>query len=110
MTKERIIEELRKLKRVFENPELKTEFEYFNKTIQLNFPDIDVDAFLQIGNSAIDALGVGIAETELGVTMDSSVFFGILDKSVDPKAAYSNGKIEVRGDIPTLMKLEKLLS
>ena len=109
MTKERILEELRKLKQVFEDPEIKTEFEYFNKTIQLTFPDIDIDAFLQVGNSAIDALGVGIAETELGVTMDSTLFFGILDKSIDPRVAYSNGKIEVRGDISTLMKLEILI-
>ncbi|MFW9919949.1 MAG: SCP2 sterol-binding domain-containing protein [Candidatus Thorarchaeota archaeon] len=109
MTKERILEELRKLKRVFEDPEIKTEFEYFNKTIQLTFPDIDVDAFLQIGNSAIDALGVGIAETEFGITMDSSVFFGILDNTIDSIEAYTSGKIVIKGDIPTLKKLKKLI-
>lgn len=109
MTKERIFEELRKLKHVFDDPEVKSEFEYYNKTIRLSFPDIDIDAFLQIGNSAVDSLGVGIADTELVVTMDTSVFFGVLDKSIDPADAYSRGKIEVRGDIPTLMKLKKLL-
>ena len=109
MVKERVKQEFRNLKQAFENPEVKTLFEYYNKTIQFTFPDEDLDMFLQIGNSAIDAFGVGIAETEFGVTLDSTLFFGILDGSVDPGAAYSDGKIQTKGDISELKKLRKLL-
>ena len=109
MSKDRILGEFRKLKSAFEDPEIKTLFEYYNKTIQFTFPDIDIDAFLQIGNSAIDALGVGIAETELGITMDSTVFFGIMDGTENPEAAYTEGKIKTKGDVSQLVKLRKLL-
>ncbi|MHA1928549.1 MAG: SCP2 sterol-binding domain-containing protein [Candidatus Thorarchaeota archaeon] len=108
MSKDRILEEFRKLKKAFENPEIKTLFEYYNKTFQFTFPDIDIDAFMQIGNSAIDAIGVGIAETELGITLDSTVFFAILDGTEDPESAYENGKIQTKGDVSELTKLRKL--
>ena len=108
MSKDRILDEFRKLKPKFENPEMKTLFEYYNKTFQFTFPDIDVDAYMQIGNSAIDAIGVGIAETELGITLDSTVFFAILDGAEDPKVAYENGKIQTKGDVSELAKLRKL--
>lgn len=109
MTKERILEELRKLKTKFEDPKIQRRFTDYNKTLQFTFPDIDVDVFMQIGNATIDAIGVGIAEADLGVTMDSTVFFGILDKTQSPMAAYSSGKLKTRGEVPDLLKLQKLL-
>ena len=109
MTKDRILDELRKLRVKFEDPKIKKRFEGYNKTLQFRFPDIDVDVFMQIGNGAIDAIGVGIAEAELEVTMDSTVFFGILDKTQSPMAAYSSGKLKTKGEVPDLLKLQKLM-
>ncbi|MCK5151130.1 MAG: SCP2 sterol-binding domain-containing protein [Candidatus Thorarchaeota archaeon] len=109
MTKERILNELRKLSEKFENPKIQRRFKGYHKTIQFTFPDLDVDVFLQIGDATVDAIGVGIAETDLGVTMDSTVFFGIIDKTQSPMAAYSSGKLKTKGDVPDLLKLQKLL-
>jgi putative sterol carrier protein len=109
MTKERILEELRKLREAFEDPELQSKFKNYRKTIQFTFPDIDADMFMQIGNGTIDAIGVGIAEADLGVTVDSSVFLGILDKTEDPLEAYSTGKLKTRGEVHDLIVLRNLL-
>ncbi|MDF1537946.1 MAG: SCP2 sterol-binding domain-containing protein [Candidatus Thorarchaeota archaeon] len=109
MTKEKIKDELRKLKVKFEDPKIKKRFEGYNKAIQFVFPDIDAELFMQIGNGTFDAIGVGIVETELVVTMDSTVFFGIINKTQSPMAAYTSGKLKTKGDVPDLLKLQKLL-
>ncbi|MFW9849642.1 MAG: SCP2 sterol-binding domain-containing protein [Candidatus Thorarchaeota archaeon] len=110
MTKERILEELRKLKSKFDDPKIQRRFKDYNKTLQFKFPDLDLEVFMQIGDASVDAIGVGIVpDAELGVTMDSSVFFGILDKTESPMAAYSSGKLKTEGEVPDLLKLQKLM-
>ncbi len=109
MTKERILDELRKLKVKFEDPKIKKRFEGYNKILQFRFPDLDVEIFMQIGNATLDAIGVGIVEADLEVTMDSTVFFGIIEKTQSPMAAYSSGKLKTKGEVPDLLKLQKLL-
>jgi hypothetical protein len=41
--------------------------------------------------------------------MDSTVFFGIIEKTESPIAAYSSGKLKTKGEVPDLLKLQKLM-
>jgi hypothetical protein len=41
--------------------------------------------------------------------MDSSVFIAIIEKTESPMAAYSAGKLKTKGEVPDLLKLQKLL-
>jgi putative sterol carrier protein len=51
----------------------------------------------------------GEVDAELQVTMDSPVFFAIIEKTESPMAAYSAGKLKTKGEVPDLLKLQKLL-
>ena len=109
MSNELILEKLQSLSERFEDPKIQRRFKAYNKTLQFIFPDIDVKIYMQIGNAEILEIGVGEVEADLQVTMDSSVFFGIIDKTESPMAAYSAGKLKTKGEVPDLLKLQKLL-
>ena len=109
MSNEMILEKLQSLSERFEDPKIQRRFKAYNKTLQFIFPDIDVKIYMQIGNAEILEIGVGEVEAELQITMDSTVFFGIIDKTESPMAAYSAGKLKTKGEVPDLLKLQKLL-
>lgn len=109
MVKEKIIELLHQIGDRFADPKVQRRFRDYNKSLQFNFPDIDAHFFLKIGDSELLEISEGVVETDLQVTMDSHVFFGIMDKTESPMAAYSAGKLKTKGEVPDLLKLQKLL-
>lgn len=109
MTKDKILAQLQTLSSKFDDPKIKRRFKEYNKTLQFIFPDIDVKMFMRIGDAELLEVAEGETESELRVTMDSVVFFGIIDKTESPMAAYSAGKLKTVGEVPDLLKLQKLL-
>jgi len=109
MTKDKILAQLQTLSSKFDDPKIQRRFKGYNKTLQFIFPDIDVKMFMRIGDAELIEVGEGETEAELKVTMDSVVFFGIIDKTESPMAAYSAGKLKTVGEVPDLLKLQKLL-
>ena len=109
MTKDRILVHLQSLSSRFDDPKIQRRFKEYNKTLLFIFPDIDVKMFMHIGNAEILEVGEGEVEAELQVIMDSAVFFGIIEKTESPMAAYSAGKLKTKGEVPDLLKLQKLL-
>ncbi len=109
MTKEAVLEELKKLSEKFDNPKIQRRFKEYHKTLQFVFPDIDTFMFIKIGDAEILEIGEGEVESELKVTMDSTVFLGIVNKTESPMAAYSSGKLKTQGEVPDLLKLQKLM-
>ena len=110
MTKDKIINQLQALSLKFDDPKIQRRFKEYNKTLQFIFPDIDTKIFMKIGDAELLEVAEGEeAEAELRVTMDSVVFFGIIDKTESPMAAYSAGKLKTVGEVPDLLKLQKLL-
>lgn len=74
------------------------------------FPDIDAHLFMKIGDAEIIEIGEGLVEdAELSVTMDSVIFKKIIEKTESPMAAYSEGRLKTKGEVPDLLKLQKLL-
>jgi len=109
MTKEKLLALLQTLGEKFENPKIKRRFKEYNKSLQFIFPDIDAKMFMKIGDAELLEVAEGETEAELQVTMDSSVFFAIIEKTESPMAAYSAGKLKTKGEVPDLLKLQKLL-
>lgn len=109
MEKERIFAQLNALGTRFEDPKIQRRFKDYNKTLQFIFPDIDAKIYMRIGDAKIEEVAEGETDSELKVTMDSNVFFGIMDKTESPMAAYSAGKLKTVGEVPDLLKLQKLL-
>ena len=109
MTVDRILAQLQSLSSRFDDPKIQRRFKGYNKTLQFIFPDIETKIFMKIGDAEVLEVGVGETEAELQVTMDSAVFFSIIDKTESPMAAYSAGKLRTKGEVPDLLKLQKLL-
>jgi putative sterol carrier protein len=109
MTKDAIMAQLQQLGARFEDPKIQRRFKNFNKTLQFIFPDIDTQMFMKIGDAEMLELSEGTTDAEMTVTMDSSVFLKIMDKSESPMAAYQAGKLKTKGEVPDLLKLQKLM-
>lgn len=109
MEKGEIISELKSLGSKFEDPKIQRRFKEYNKTIQFSFPDIGVVIYMRIGDASLDEIGEGEVEAELAVTMDSTMLKAILSREESPMAAYSTGKLKTKGEVPDLLKLQKLL-
>ncbi len=109
MTKEKILAMLQTLGEKFENPKIQRRFKAYNKSLQFIFPDLDTKMFMKIGDAELLEVAEGEIESELQVTMDSTVFIAIIEKTESPMAAYSAGKLKTKGEVPDLLKLQKLL-
>ena len=109
MVKEKILELLNQIGARFEDPKVQRRFRNYNKTLQFIFPDIETYFYLKIGDSELLEIAEGLVEAEMQVTMDSPVFFAIMGKTESPMAAYSAGKLKTKGEVPDLLKLQKLL-
>jgi len=109
MSKEKILAQLNSLSDRFSDPKIQRRFQSYNKTLQFIFPDIDTKMYMRIGDAILEEVAEGEVDAELQVTMDSTVFFGIMDKTESPMAAYSAGKLRTVGEVPDLLKLQKLL-
>ncbi|UCH04076.1 MAG: SCP2 sterol-binding domain-containing protein [Candidatus Thorarchaeota archaeon] len=109
MTNEEIKAQLRELGKRFEDPKIQRRFKEFNKTLQFVFPDIDMQIYMRIGDAELLEVTEGTTDAEMTVTMDSTVFFRIMDKSESPMAAYQAGKLKTKGEVPDLLKLQKLM-
>ncbi|MFW9861657.1 MAG: SCP2 sterol-binding domain-containing protein [Candidatus Thorarchaeota archaeon] len=109
MTKDEILAQLKELGTRFEDPKIQRRFKDFHKTLQFIFPDIDVQMYMKIGDAELVELAEGTVEAEMTVTMDSIVFLKIMDKSESPMAAYQAGKLKTKGEVPDLLKLQKLM-
>ena len=109
MTKEKILAQLKSLGDRFKDPKIQRRFEGYNKTVQFIFPDIDLKVYMKIGDAKLEQIAEGEIDSQLKVTMDTSVFLGIMNKTESPMSAYSSGKLKTVGEVPDLLKLQKLL-
>ncbi len=109
MTKDKILGMLQTLGAKFEDPKIQRRFKEYNKTLQFVFPDLDAKMFMKIGDAKLIEVAEGETDAELQVTMDSTVFLAIIEKTESPMAAYSAGKLKTKGEVPDLLKLQKLL-
>jgi putative sterol carrier protein len=109
MSQEKILAHLKEIAKRFDDPKIQKRFVGYNKTLQFVFPDIKASMYIKIGDGKVLAVGEGVVPAELQVTMDSTVFLGIMAKTESPMAAYSAGKLKTKGEVPDLLKLQKLL-
>ncbi|MBY8997361.1 MAG: SCP2 sterol-binding domain-containing protein [Candidatus Thorarchaeota archaeon] len=109
MSKDKILGMLQTLGERFEDPKIQRRFKEYNKTLLFIFPDIDAKMYMKIGDAKLLEVAEGDTEAELQVTMDTTVFFAIIEKTESPMAAYSAGKLKTKGEVPDLLKLQKLL-
>lgn len=109
-TKEQVFESLDEIRKRFDNPTVKEKFKGFKREIQFKFPDLNVGYVLSVDEDAVATLKEGTVEKpNVVVEMDSATFLGIRNKTISAIQAYMSGKLKVKGAMPDLLKLQKLL-
>ncbi|MFX1477495.1 MAG: SCP2 sterol-binding domain-containing protein [Promethearchaeota archaeon] len=105
-TPEEIREILNKWIKMLDDPDVADEFEGFNKTMQIEFSDIDFKLKMIFENKTA-RLEDGFDENaEMGLEVNSDLFMGIATGEVDPMEAFMEGELKTKGDMNSLQRLE----
>ena len=101
---------LNKMVERFTDPKVQAALKGFNKTLQFKFPDTGQDWLMRTVDGREATLTQETVEKpDILVTMPTDILAGIMDKKVNPTTAYMQRKIQVKGAMEDLMKLQKLM-
>jgi putative sterol carrier protein len=101
---------LQKMVDRFANPAVQASLKGFTKNLQFKFTDTKEDWLIKAvnGNSATLTQET-LEKPDILVTMTSDVLAGIMDKKINGTTAYMQRKIQVKGAMEDLMKLQKIM-
>lgn len=94
----------------FDQPDVRSSFHGFARTLLFTFPDLGRDFTLSIdGEGSAKLEEQSIPQPDVKVTTASDTLAGILDRTVNPIHAYMVRKLKVTGKMDDLLRLQKLL-
>jgi len=101
---------LQKMVNRFADPSVQATFKGFTKTLQFNFTDTKESWLIrpQGGNQA-SLTQEGLEKPDILVTMTSEVLAGIMDKKINGTTAFMQRKVQVKGKMEDMIKLQKLM-
>ena len=101
---------LQKMVDRFSNPGVQAALKGFSKTIQFKFTDTREDWLIRaVGGTSATLSQETLEKPDIVVTITSDILAGIMDKKVNGTTAYMQRKIQVKGAMEDLMKLQKLM-
>jgi putative sterol carrier protein len=105
-----IVPYLERIRERFEQPETRSAFKGFAKSIQFLFPDLQRNFVMRITQDGNATLTEETApQPDIKVTTNSDILAGILDRTVNPELAFITRKLKASGSMEDLLKLQKLL-
>jgi putative sterol carrier protein len=105
-----IVPYLERIRARFEQPETRTAFQGFARTIQFIFTDLQRSFALSIAQDGRATLTEEtVPQPDINVTTSSDTLAGILDRTVNPELAFITRKLKASGKMEDLLKLQKLL-
>jgi putative sterol carrier protein len=94
----------------FANPTVQASLKGFTKTLQFKFTDSSENWLIKTVDGKEAALTQEVVEKpDILVTMTSDILAGIMDKKINPTSAFMQRKIQVKGAMEDLMKLQKIM-
>ena len=101
---------LQKMVDRFANPSIQASLKGFTKTLQFKFTDTNESWLLRTVDGKEAALTQeAVEKPDILVTMTTDILAGIMDKKVNATTAYMQRKIQVKGAMEDLMKLQKIM-
>lgn len=92
--------------KMLENPEIAEEFEGYNKTMQIIFPDINLNLQLVFKEKTAKVVVYFNDKAEMSLKVNSDLFMGTSTGDIDPMEAFMNGELKPKGDLADLEKWE----
>jgi putative sterol carrier protein len=101
---------LQKMVDRFADPKVQASLKGFTKTLQFKFSDTNELWLIRAvdGNQATLTLET-VEKPDILVTMATDILAGIMDKKINGTTAYMQRKIQVKGAMEDLMKLQKIM-
>jgi putative sterol carrier protein len=94
----------------FANPTVQASLKGFTKTLQFKFTDSSENWLIKTVDGKEAALTQEVVEKpDILVTMTSDILAGIMDKKINATSAFMQRKIQVKGAMEDLMKLQKIM-
>jgi len=82
----------------------------FTKTLQFKFTDTNETWLIRATDGKQATLSMeAVEKPDILVTMATDILSGIMDKKINGTTAYMQRKIQVKGAMEDLMKLQKLM-
>jgi len=101
---------LQKIMDHFASPAVQASLKGFTKTMQFSFTDTNENWLVKTldGKEAVLTQGA-VDKPDILVTITTDLLAGIMDKKVNAVNAFMQRKIQVKGAMEDLMKLQKIL-
>jgi putative sterol carrier protein len=101
---------LQKMVDRFANPGVQAALKGFTKTLQFKFTDTNESWLIR----AVDGKEATLAQEavekpDILVTVATDILAGVMDKKINGTTAYMQRKIQIKGAMEDLMKLQKLM-
>ena len=101
---------LQKMVDRFANPGVQAALKGFTKTLQFKFTDTNESWLIRATNGTSATLARKLLRSrKSSVTITTDILAGIMDKKINGTTAYMQRKIQVKGAMEDLMKLQKLM-
>jgi len=101
---------LQKMVDRFANPGVQAALKGFTKILQFNFTDTKETWLIRAVNGTSATLTQeSVEKPDIQITVATDILSGIMDKKVNGTTAYMQRKIQVKGAMEDLMKLQKLM-
>jgi putative sterol carrier protein len=101
---------LQKMVDRFADPGVQAALKGFTKTLQFKFTDTnDSWVIRSIDGKEAKLTQEAVEKPDILVTMATDILAGIMDKKINGTTAYMQRKIQVKGAMEDLMKLQKIM-
>lgn len=101
---------LQKMVDRFANPSVQASLKGFTKTLQFKFTDTNESWLLRAVDGKEATLSQeALEKPDILVTISTDILAGIMDKKVNGTTAYMTRKLQVKGAMEDLMKLQKIM-
>ena len=101
---------LKKMVDRFANPGVQAALKGFTKSLQFKFTDTNEDWLIRsVDGKEATLTQETVEKPDIVVTIATDILVGIMDKKINGTTAYMQRKIQVKGAMEDLMKLQKLM-
>jgi putative sterol carrier protein len=101
---------LQKMVDRFANPAVQASLKGFTRALQFKFTDTKEDWLIKaVDGKEATLTRETVEKPDILVSMTTDLLSGIMDKKINPTTAYMQRKIQVKGAMEDLMKLQKIM-
>ncbi|MHA2176641.1 MAG: SCP2 sterol-binding domain-containing protein [Candidatus Hodarchaeales archaeon] len=110
MAEEEYVLMIDKLRGNFLDDKAKKTFRKWNKTMAFDFTDLDKTYYFNIEAGTPNEIIEGVPEkANIKIITDSVTWVGIMKGEIGGMKAYTSKKLKVKGSMPDLLRLQKLM-